>query len=184
LRSRKGDRICGYRGFPWSSRPLSSMAVSSSAATCPSSLDIQNLLAHPRRLRTDHTSTGKVVRARRVVVATAIGSFTHLPAQFQGLPGAHISHGSQHADLNGPRRRCWRPDRQHLISRRLAVLSLRREVKCKSRDPNSGTRPSIEVLRPDRMLRQALRSTEAALESSGGPARAALAELNLGGISI
>jgi hypothetical protein len=55
---------------------------------------------------------------------------------------------------------------------------------CKSRDPNSGTRPSIEVLRPDRMLRHALRSTAAALESRVGPARPALAELSFGGISI
>ena len=46
------------------------------------------------------TATGETVRARRVVVATGIGSFPHLPPQLECLPEALASHSSQHSSLN------------------------------------------------------------------------------------
>jgi thioredoxin reductase len=46
------------------------------------------------------TARGEVVRARRVVVATGIGSYTHLPDVLDGLPRAIVSHSSDHSDLS------------------------------------------------------------------------------------
>ncbi len=62
-------------------------------------VDIQNLVTTSSGFELT-TATGEVVQARRVVIATGIGSFTQLPAQLQGLPGALVSHSSQHADLS------------------------------------------------------------------------------------
>ncbi len=42
---------------------------------------------------------GTAVRARRVVVATGIADFVHLPAVARGLPTELVSHTSQHRDL-------------------------------------------------------------------------------------
>jgi thioredoxin reductase len=63
-------------------------------------VDIENLVATPSGFELT-TSTGEMVQARRVVVATGIGRFTQLPAQLQGLPEGLVSHSSQHADLSG-----------------------------------------------------------------------------------
>ncbi|MGD0493564.1 MAG: NAD(P)-binding domain-containing protein [Steroidobacteraceae bacterium] len=46
------------------------------------------------------TAAGESLRARSVVVATGIGSFTYLPPALQGLPSTLVSHSSQHADLS------------------------------------------------------------------------------------
>jgi thioredoxin reductase len=46
------------------------------------------------------TATGETVRARRVVIATGIGCYPHLPPQLQYLPQALASHSSLHSDLN------------------------------------------------------------------------------------
>lgn len=62
-------------------------------------VDIQNLTAAPSGFELT-TSTGEVVQASRVVIATGIGSFAQLPPQLHGLPGALVSHSSQHADLS------------------------------------------------------------------------------------
>jgi thioredoxin reductase len=62
-------------------------------------VDIQKLVAAPSGFELT-TSTGEIVRARRVVVATGIGSFTRLPPQLHGLSGGLVSHSSQHADLS------------------------------------------------------------------------------------
>lgn len=40
-------------------------------------------------------------RARRVVVATGIAPFAHLPEALRGLPAERVSHSSAHADLGG-----------------------------------------------------------------------------------
>jgi len=45
------------------------------------------------------TSAGETVHARCVVVATGIGSFTHLPPELHGLPSALVSHSSHHSDV-------------------------------------------------------------------------------------
>jgi hypothetical protein len=45
------------------------------------------------------TSTGDVVHARSVVVATGIGSYAYLPPALQGLPSNLVSHSSHHADV-------------------------------------------------------------------------------------
>jgi thioredoxin reductase len=45
------------------------------------------------------TSSGEIVRARRVIVATGIGSFTHLPPALEALPSTLVSHSSHHADV-------------------------------------------------------------------------------------
>ncbi len=47
------------------------------------------------------TGAGEVVRARQVVVATGIMNFAHLPPPLAGLPGAMVTHSSQHSDLSG-----------------------------------------------------------------------------------
>jgi len=45
------------------------------------------------------TAAGERVRARCVVVATGIGSFTYLPPILSGLPSNLVSHSSHHADM-------------------------------------------------------------------------------------
>jgi thioredoxin reductase len=45
------------------------------------------------------TSTSETVHARRVVVATGIGKFTHLPPELAGAPASLVTHSSQHSDL-------------------------------------------------------------------------------------
>jgi cation diffusion facilitator CzcD-associated flavoprotein CzcO len=45
------------------------------------------------------TAAGEIVRSRRVVVATGIGNFWHLPTLLEGLPRSIVSHSSQHSDL-------------------------------------------------------------------------------------
>jgi cation diffusion facilitator CzcD-associated flavoprotein CzcO len=62
-------------------------------------VDIEKLIAAPSGFELT-TSTGEIVQARRVVIATGIGSFTQLPSLLQGLPGSLVSHSSQHADLS------------------------------------------------------------------------------------
>ena len=62
-------------------------------------VDIQNLVDTPSGFELT-TSAGETVQARRVVIATGIGSFPQLPAQLQDLPGTLVSHSSQHADLS------------------------------------------------------------------------------------
>ena len=47
------------------------------------------------------TSAGETVRARRVVVAAGIVKFAYLPPLLAALPGAMVSHSSQHGDLSG-----------------------------------------------------------------------------------
>lgn len=42
---------------------------------------------------------GETLRARRVIVATGIGSFAYRPELFAGLPGDLVSHSSDHRDL-------------------------------------------------------------------------------------
>lgn len=41
----------------------------------------------------------EVLEARRVVVATGVSNFSHLPTFLQGLPSTFVSHSSEHADL-------------------------------------------------------------------------------------
>src|SRR5262249_40357878 len=43
--------------------------------------------------------SGEVLKARRVVVATGIAPFPHLPEEFRGLPKSHVTHSSDHSDL-------------------------------------------------------------------------------------
>jgi thioredoxin reductase len=43
--------------------------------------------------------SGETVEARRVIVATGITNFNHLPPSLQGLPSTFVSHSSEHADL-------------------------------------------------------------------------------------
>lgn len=45
------------------------------------------------------TASGETVRARRVIVATGIAHFEHLPALLADAPEGFVSHISQHADL-------------------------------------------------------------------------------------
>jgi thioredoxin reductase len=45
------------------------------------------------------TSAGDQVRARCVVVATGIGSFTYLPPEIRDLPPTLVSHSSHHSDM-------------------------------------------------------------------------------------
>jgi hypothetical protein len=45
-------------------------------------------------------ATGETVLARRVVIATGIEHFAHVPAELAGLPAALCSHPSAHADLS------------------------------------------------------------------------------------
>ena len=45
------------------------------------------------------TAAGEVVRSRRVIVATGIGSFARLPRELEGLPEQLVSHSAAHADL-------------------------------------------------------------------------------------
>jgi cation diffusion facilitator CzcD-associated flavoprotein CzcO len=52
---------------------------------------------------------GEIVKTRRAVVATGIGSFAHYPAPLEGLPPALISHASEHRELS-----CFR-DKQVLV---------------------------------------------------------------------
>lgn len=47
------------------------------------------------------TSAGETVRARRVVVAAGIVRFAYLPPLLSTIPGALVSHSSQHSDLSG-----------------------------------------------------------------------------------
>jgi thioredoxin reductase len=42
------------------------------------------------------TATGETFTARRVVVATGIGRFQHVPRVLAGLPAEHVSHSSAH----------------------------------------------------------------------------------------
>jgi thioredoxin reductase len=44
-------------------------------------------------------SSGECVRAQRVVVATGIGAFEHLPPPLKDLPQTLVSHSSHHCDL-------------------------------------------------------------------------------------
>ena len=62
-------------------------------------VDIERLIAAPSGFELT-TSTGEIVQASRVVIATGIGSFTQLPPQLQGLPASLVSHSSHHADLS------------------------------------------------------------------------------------
>jgi hypothetical protein len=55
-------------------------------------------------------SSGETVNARRVVVATGIQHFRHIPEQLQSLPPGFVSHSYDHHDLNP------------LVGRRVAVL--------------------------------------------------------------
>jgi cation diffusion facilitator CzcD-associated flavoprotein CzcO len=57
------------------------------------------------RLRLDD---GEEFHARRVVVATGLGSFARRPAQFDGLPASLVSHSFDHSDLS-------RFDRQRVV---------------------------------------------------------------------
>src|SRR5437879_8658815 len=43
--------------------------------------------------------TGETVETRRVIVATGISNFSHIPPSIQGLPSSLVSHSSEHADL-------------------------------------------------------------------------------------
>ena len=43
---------------------------------------------------------GEEFQARRVVVATGLGSFARRPAQFDGLPASLVSHSFDHSDLS------------------------------------------------------------------------------------
>ena len=47
------------------------------------------------------TSTGEIVHARRVVLATGIVSFAYLPPVLDAIPREIVSHSSQHGDLSG-----------------------------------------------------------------------------------
>jgi cation diffusion facilitator CzcD-associated flavoprotein CzcO len=47
------------------------------------------------------TAAGDVVRARQVVVAAGIVNFANLPPVLAELPGAMVTHSSQHSDLSG-----------------------------------------------------------------------------------
>ena len=47
------------------------------------------------------TSSGEILRARRVVIAAGIVRFAYLPPLLAGIPGALVSHSSQHSDLSG-----------------------------------------------------------------------------------
>lgn len=44
--------------------------------------------------------TGERFRARRVVVATGIEHFAHVPDEFAGLPASRVTHASAHTDLS------------------------------------------------------------------------------------
>ena len=55
-------------------------------------------------------SSGETVNARRVVVATGIQHFRHIPEQLQSLPSEFVSHSYDHHDLSP------------LVGRRVAVL--------------------------------------------------------------
>lgn len=46
-----------------------------------------------------HLEDGDSLRARRVVVAAGIGSFTWRPSEFDGLPSSLASHTAEHRDL-------------------------------------------------------------------------------------
>ena len=43
--------------------------------------------------------SGETLAARRVIVATGISHFSHVPASIGGLPRTFVSHSSEHADL-------------------------------------------------------------------------------------
>ena len=45
------------------------------------------------------TATGEMVRARRVIVATGIAHFAHMPALLADAPEGFVSHSSQHAQM-------------------------------------------------------------------------------------
>lgn len=55
-------------------------------------------------------SNGETVKARRVVVATGVQHFRHIPSPLQSLPSEYVSHSYDHHDLSP------------LIGRRIAVL--------------------------------------------------------------
>lgn len=46
------------------------------------------------------TSTGEVLRARRVIIATGISHFGYVPPELDGLPSELLSHSSAHASLD------------------------------------------------------------------------------------
>jgi thioredoxin reductase len=45
------------------------------------------------------TSSGELVRSRKVVMATGIGNFAYLPPLLANLPRSMVSHSSEHSDL-------------------------------------------------------------------------------------
>jgi thioredoxin reductase len=62
----------------------------------------QKLVSAIRRSSAGFTvelDTGEALEARRIVVATGISNFSHLPSSLQGLPSTFVSHSSEHAEL-------------------------------------------------------------------------------------
>jgi cation diffusion facilitator CzcD-associated flavoprotein CzcO len=60
---------------------------------------VTHLAAESGRFRV-RLQDGDEFQARRVVVATGLGSFARRPAQFDGLPAALVSHSFDHSDLS------------------------------------------------------------------------------------
>jgi thioredoxin reductase len=105
------------------------------------------------------TSTGEIARARSVVVATGIGSFTYLPPALQGLPSSLVSHSSHHADVTLLKGRrvvvlgggSSAIDIAALLKQAGAAAQLvARTESLKFHDPPSEPRPLMERLREPR----------------------------------
>jgi len=66
---------------------------------------VENVQIGSLRHSSDHfqltTAAGEELRARQVVVAAGIVNFAYLPPLLASMPGAMVSHSSQHSDLSG-----------------------------------------------------------------------------------
>jgi thioredoxin reductase len=110
-------------------------------------------------------ATGETVRARRVVVATGIEYFAHVPGVLAGLPGESCSHSGDHRDLSP------------LAGRRVVVLGAGQsalETAALLHEQGTSVRVVMrkrdvvwngEPLALDRPYRQRLREPEAGLGS-------------------
>lgn len=101
------------------------------------------------------TAAGETARARKVVVAAGIVNFAYLPPVLAALPGAMISHSSQHSDLSGFKSRKVAVLGAGASALDLAALLLRagaevaliaRRQSIKFHDPPNEPRPFLQRL--------------------------------------
>lgn len=111
---------------------------------------------------------GGSVRARRVVIATGVEHFAHVPALLAGLPPAVCTHSSAHADLSvfAGRRVIVVGAGQSALE--TAALLHEHGVSVQLAARRAGIAWNGQPLPPDRPLRQRLREPEAGLGSGWG----------------